>query len=596
MSESDLSKRRRQALDLLLQGRISHEQYEQLRREIEQTPAQDRGTLTGQATGLFLAGPQAGEILEGRFELLEPLGRGAMGVVWKAHDSGGDRFVCLKFLPPEILHDGTELGRVKEVFARVHALQHQYLCPFYLLGDDSRYKAYVVMKFVAGRTLNAYRQEYVQQHGGFPLEEAIWIAERVAQALDYVHQKRLVHRDVKPANILVDRAEEDVQLVDLGLAAEVRSSLTRISKKSGELAGTAPYMAPEQWRGQFVDGRADQYSLAVTIYELLAGHLPFDAPNEPAWMHCALHESIPVLKEYSEQVNGVLMRALSKMPQDRFETCTAFVRDLQASSRCVSIPVDVAHAVPGNTEIAEIDWSSFLDASARPVPTSAELIDPTPQSLPIKRSDPRFLFQRAVASLQLKDYRAAIRDFTELLQLKPDSAISLNNRGLAYSRLKECSLALDDFNEAVRLDARCYWAYYNRCVVRNAQGDVSGALADVTTAISLNSSYYAALNQRAWIYATNPNAEFRRGKQAVEDSLKACKLTDWKPPGYIDTLAAAYAEVGDFKKAIKYQEQAIKQCRLESLLGTFESRLALYRTRTPYREVPGSSGVASSDR
>jgi serine/threonine protein kinase len=184
--------------------------------------------------------------------------------VFRSHNPG-KRAVCVKLLPPEVQHDLTELGRVREMFQKVHALQHQHLCPVYLLGSDPLCGEFLVMKYIDGQTLSEYRRSYVEQHGEFPLTEVVRVLTPVAEALDYVHSQGLIHRDVKPANIMVSRDGQTVQVVDLGLAAEIQGSMNRVSKGARDIAGTAPYMAPEQLNGDPLDGKCDQYALPRNV-------------------------------------------------------------------------------------------------------------------------------------------------------------------------------------------------------------------------------------------------------------------------------------------------------------------------------------------
>ena len=210
----------------------------------------------------------------GNFELKFMVGRGGMGEVWKARDIKGERFVVLKLVPREIQHAAEEMARVKITFQRIQHLQHQHICPVYGLDEDSRFGWYVWMKYINGQTLSAYRNTHAATHHGvFSLEQVVKVLRPVAEALDYAHIHKVLHRDVKPQNILVIGEAEDIQVVDFGLAAEIRTSTSRISQVQMDTSGTRPYMAPEQWRGQRQDARTDQYALAAVAYELISGRL-----------------------------------------------------------------------------------------------------------------------------------------------------------------------------------------------------------------------------------------------------------------------------------------------------------------------------------
>lgn len=288
----------------------------------------------------------------GQFELESPLGRGGMGQIWKARDVDGNRDVALKFLPPEFRGNADAMDQVRAAFQVVHALHHQHICPIHTLSSDPAAGPYLVIGYVPGVTLSEYRRLYVARHGSFPVEQAVRVLMPVAEALDYAHAKGVIHRDVKPQNVLIvhdDLVVRDVQLIDFGLAAEIRSSLTRhTNARSRDTAGTLAYMAPEQCRGKRreQDGRTDQYSLAVVAYGLLAGYLPFEADDEFALIHAILQEEPEPIPELRPEENSILLKALAKPKGSRFDQCGQFLRQMGDTSSGVgfsppipSIPV-----------------------------------------------------------------------------------------------------------------------------------------------------------------------------------------------------------------------------------------------------------------
>ncbi len=264
----------------------------------------------------------------GTFRIELKLGRGGMGEVWLARDLIGERTVVIKLLRPEFVHHPDELASVKSMFQRVHSLQHQNICPLYLLGNDSRFGYYVVMKYVDGTTLSVYMRQYIKTHGRFPLEEVAGVLGPIAAALDYAHSQKIIHCDVKPQNIMIGEDGQVVQLVDFGLATEIRSSVSRLSSSDVEYGGTYPYMSPEQWRGETLDGRTDQYSLAVVAYELIAGRRPFQSADPAVLRLCALNDIPDTLAGVDLSVNAALLRGMAKSKSDRFQSCSDFVRTL----------------------------------------------------------------------------------------------------------------------------------------------------------------------------------------------------------------------------------------------------------------------------
>ena len=269
-------------------------------------------------------------ILGEKYELLEQIGRGGMGVVWKANDKVADRLVALKFVPRELNRFETEMQRVRETFKKVHALQHQAICPIYTLEDGGHLGYYLVMKYLEGETLDSYVQRKSAQSAVLPLNQVVALLSRVAAALDYAHQEGVIHRDIKPSNIFLVKSggKLHVQVIDFGLADEIRTSMIRTSQAQIEISGTRPYMAPEQWRGRPQSAATDQYALAVVAYELLAGELPFKGGDVTMLRLAVMNDMPEPIATLSNSTNDVLRKALAKDAADRFATCRQFIAAL----------------------------------------------------------------------------------------------------------------------------------------------------------------------------------------------------------------------------------------------------------------------------
>ena len=297
--------------------------------EPEHQPFDNRDGVPTRVPDAELPGVAGPGVRIGNFELQSLLGRGGMGEVWRAWDTKAERPVVLKLVPRELQRAAEEMARVRDTFRRVHALQHQHICPLYLLDEDPRFGWYLVMKFIDGQTLASYRATYVARHGSFPIEHVVKVLRPVAEALDYAHRHKVIHRDIKPQNILVEGDAEDVQVVDFGLAAEIRTTVSRHTQVQMDTSGTRPYMAPEQWKGQIQDARTDQYALAVVAYELLAGHLPFECDDLEVLRLCVLNDPPEGIEGQSETVNRALLVGLGKRRQEQFESCVELVRAIE---------------------------------------------------------------------------------------------------------------------------------------------------------------------------------------------------------------------------------------------------------------------------
>ena len=275
-----------------------------------------------------------GDILNENLRIEAKLGRGGMGEAWKAFDTLGKRHVVLKFVPGDMQHQKEAMDSVRSSFQRIHALQHQHICPVHVLIDDPDHGIYVVMKYIDGMTLREYRQSLADKNAGISFSDAVQILWAVAKGLDYAHERNVIHRDIKPGNIMIGRTD-GVQIIDFGLAQNIRTDTSSTGEATMEVSGTRPYMAPEQWQGDLSlqDARTDQYALAVTAYELIAGYRPFhgcDADTLHEQVQNASPEPIPGIPEH---VNAALIKALSKKREERFPNCKSFVKALAAQPK-----------------------------------------------------------------------------------------------------------------------------------------------------------------------------------------------------------------------------------------------------------------------
>ena len=257
------------------------------------------------------------------YKILEKLGEGGMGVVYKAHDTELDRDVALKFLPHHITVNEAERARFLQEARAAAVLNHPNICTVHAIEktDDQQF---IVMEYVDGKTL---RQRIV--NGELKIDNCIAFATQIGEALQEAHSKGIVHRDVKTDNIMVN-SKNQAKVMDFGLA-KLKGSL-KLTKTSST-AGTLAYMAPEQIEGREVDARSDIFSFGVVLYEMLTGHLPFRGEHEAAMMYSILNEEpTPVqshLPDISSELVHVLNRALEKDPEDRYQSVAEMVIDLR---------------------------------------------------------------------------------------------------------------------------------------------------------------------------------------------------------------------------------------------------------------------------
>jgi serine/threonine-protein kinase len=257
------------------------------------------------------------------YRLEKEIGRGGMGVVYRAHDVALERSVALKLLSPSLAEDRDFRERFLVESRLAASLEHPNVVPIHDAGEADG-QLYLAMRYVEGSDL----KRLLQEEGALEPSRAIAICSQIGDALDAAHARGLVHRDVKPSNVLLDR-DEHAYLADFGLTRRLSEQAPDFD--AGLSLGTPAYVAPEQIEGKELDGRADQYSLACLLHECLTGEPPFRRGSEAATLFAHLEEEPPAAPGLEE----MMARALAKSPTDRYQSCRAFVAD---ANRALSAP------------------------------------------------------------------------------------------------------------------------------------------------------------------------------------------------------------------------------------------------------------------
>jgi serine/threonine protein kinase len=259
----------------------------------------------------------------GKYIILEEIGRGGMGAVYKARDVELDRIVAIKILSPYLIGEPRLVQRFIREARLAASLDHPNIVTIYDIGGEGGYY-YFAMKFLEGRPL----KQYLTEEGPLPLDQAASIASQLASALDYAHEQNLIHRDVKPGNVIINDSGH-ASLTDFGLA-KVAESLKLTA--SGEAMGTLEYMAPEQARGD-VRRESDIYSLGVMVYEMLTGRLPFQGTNQATLLYQHMHDPPPPVRQWRPdvppEIEQVILKAMAKLPEDRYQKAGEMARELE---------------------------------------------------------------------------------------------------------------------------------------------------------------------------------------------------------------------------------------------------------------------------
>lgn len=276
------------------------------------------------------------------YRIMEPIGAGGMGAVYKAYDTKLQRVIALKLLPPEYISQQDRRRRFFQEARAASALNHPHILTVYEVGEDDG-KPYIAMEYVEGETL---RQKIRSR--SLPIKEALDFSIQIAEGLGTAHESGIIHRDLKPENLMI-RRDGYAKILDFGLAKLVaqrertlaadsgQKTLLRVDTESGTLLGTVNYMSPEQLLGQRVDHRCDIFSFGVVLCELLTGTCPFVNENRIDTMHAILHlePKLPATNqaEFSPDLQQILKRALAKAPKDRYPNVAELAVDLKSVRR-----------------------------------------------------------------------------------------------------------------------------------------------------------------------------------------------------------------------------------------------------------------------
>ncbi len=254
----------------------------------------------------------------GRYEIIEELGKGSMGLVYKALDPKINRPLAIKTIRFSDEFDEDVIQEIKERFFReaeiAGQLSHPSIVTIYDVGED-RDLTYMAMEFLKGEDL----EKSINKENLLPLRKVLDVTARVADALDFAHKSEVIHRDIKPANIMLQK-NGGVKVTDFGIAKAISSSRTR----TGVILGTPNYMSPEQIMGQKIDARSDIFSLGVLFYQLLTGELPFHGDNLSSLLYQITQVKHPSVRNHNPKIpracEQITDRALAKSPKERFRT------------------------------------------------------------------------------------------------------------------------------------------------------------------------------------------------------------------------------------------------------------------------------------
>jgi Protein kinase domain len=310
-----------------------------------------------------------GSVVSSRYEILEPLGRGGMGMVYRAHDRTLDEEVALKVLRSEVARDADMARRFRQEIKLARKVRHANVCGIHEYGEDGDLR-FIAMEFIRGVDL----RQVLERRGALPAGEAFAVAIQIADGLDAIHEAGIIHRDLKTPNIMVDDRGR-IRLMDFGIAKLANREATLGATAFGVVVGTPEYMSPEQARGEKVDFRSDVYALGIVIFELFTGQVPFRGETPIATIFKHMQEEPPLRGPRAAALPAalvpILARALAKRSADR----QADVRVVSDELKAARATVPEGRALPPVIRSATLELP-LVDASLETQPT------PVPSRVP----------------------------------------------------------------------------------------------------------------------------------------------------------------------------------------------------------------------
>ncbi len=330
----------------------------------------------------------------GPYQIVAPLGEGGMAAVYKAYQPSMERYVAVKVLPRQLAESAEFIARFKREAHMLAQLQHPHILSVFDYGQAEGY-TYIVMPFIQSGTLAD-----ILTVRRMSLPEIRRTITQVGDALGYAHARGMIHRDVKPSNVLVDE-RGNCLLTDFGLARMTEGSSSKLTS-SGAIMGTPAYMSPEQGTGSPLDGRSDIYSLGIILYEMVTGQVPYSAETPIAIVFKHIQDPLPPVRKIApdlpEEIELVLLKSLAKKPVDRYQTAEDFVQAIQsaipthssaASKTAPSAPVQTLVAAPPPRPVTTTPPPASASYTSYPVKETAQASYPRYQtplpSRPVQR-------------------------------------------------------------------------------------------------------------------------------------------------------------------------------------------------------------------
>jgi len=503
-----------------------------------------------------------------QYEVEAELGQGGMGVVYQAKDTILERTVALKFLPAMFSRDEDAKKRFVHEARAVSVLDHPNIAVVHEIGGVDSDEMFIVMAYYKGQTL-----EEIIEDGPVNLDDVVRYTLETARGLSEAHAKNIVHRDIKPGNIMVTESGL-LKILDFGLAkvSDVTMTMGAVS------LGTLAYMSPEQAQGQPVDNRTDLWALGVVMYEMLAGKRPFDGPYDAAILYAAAneeHESVSTWRnDTPEHIVQIVDKLLQKQPDRRYQSAQELIKDLEsAQAPPPALPGNGSEGEEGK-EVVEAAAAAATQVASKGIPRALVIASIVVgvgvvgalswSMLGGTNGSPDVVLDREAARNHLSEGISRLNEGKYSLALASieRSILSDSTFAPAWSSLSAVQFQLNNFDESIRaadraisMDAASTGAYYNKGLSLAERGDVEGAIQELAAAVRLNPAFTQAYSAWGDILIEDGRADealeiLDQGAQRAEPGLK---FIIYKNQG------KAHMELRQFQEAVNYLEASYKE-------------------------------------
>jgi len=525
--------------------------------------------------------------------ILEHVGDGGMGSVYKARDTRLDRTVALKFLPPNLGYDNHARARFTHEARTASALDHPNICTIYDIDEVENNRLFIAMSFCDGESLKAKIER-----GPLPIDQTLDYTIQVARGLLEAHKRGIMHRDIKPGNVMVTN-EGAVKIVDFGLAKMTAVDMT----KTGATMGTALYMSPEQTRGEKVDARTDIWSLGVVLYEILTAISPFRRSSyEAAILYAVINEEpesiLSIRPEVPEQLTSIVERMLKKDPDDRYQNIGDVVKDLQSVRDTIADPVVSTPAARDGVQMKEHGFFTrcrlYMSRFQRAIYTGVGL---TFIILTVVFAS-RLFNQTQNHELALEhlgtgneyfinqQFTQAQSEYERAVELDPQLAEAWDALAATKIRNRDFASAISDSRRALALDSTYSNTYYNLALALQETGAVSEAIQAYQDAIRLNPLFTPAYSALGNLYIQQDRTSealqiLERGKNAAPDSTYLYLI--------YKNMGLAYSKAEDFDQAVTNLEVSLRLNpvffeAVQLLAQTYESAGQVLKSREVWEQ------------